>query len=137
MSAEWEKPKSEVTRTPDSIWARYGEASVFVDRLNIARDMRDGGPYLLLAIPAVTTTYSPHGNVLTLHLPYGLVGELLVAMKDASDEVAGEICWIEEQDYEAAMAELDFSEAAEEAREARPAEYESMHGTFVIDTGDE
>jgi len=58
-------------------------------------------------------------------------------MKDASDEVAGEICWIEEQDYEAAMAELDFSEAAEEAREARPAEYESMHGTFVIDTGDE
>jgi hypothetical protein len=135
--SEWEEPKSAVTRNPDAIFVTYGRASVFVDRLNIARDKSAGGPYLLLSIPAVAASYSPHGNVLTLHLPYGLVGELLVAMKDASDEVAGEICWIEEQDYEAAMAELDFSEAAEEAREARPAEYESMHGTFVIDTGDE
>jgi len=133
--AEWEEPKSAVTRNPDSIFVTYGHASVFVDRLNIARDMRNGGPYLLLAIPAVTASYSPYGNELLLHLPYRLVGDILVALKEAENEASGEICYIEEQEYEALMAEQDAREAAEFG--ARVADYKAAHGTFVVDTGDE
>lgn len=137
MSAEWEKPKSEVTRRPDFIAVDYGNVHVFVDRTAIAHDKGKGGPYLLVDFPAVTATYSPHGNQLSLHLPHKLVGELLVALKDASDEVDGEICWIEEAEFEAAMAEQDARGAAEGEREARAAEYEAMHGTFVIGRGGE
>jgi len=124
-----------VKRTPDFFAVNYGNVHVFVDRNAIARDKGNGGPYLLVDFPAVTATYSPHGNELSLHLPHQLVGELLVALQDASDEVDGEICYIEEQEYEALMAEQDAREAAE--FEARAADYKAVHGTFVIDTGDE
>lgn len=111
---EWEAPRSHIERGESSIMVTHGEAHVWMDR-----EATRKGPeqHFLLTIPGVMLTcYAEHDNpTCCLHLNRELVGDIITVLEDAENEAEGELCWTQEQEYEAYRM-------AQEAAESRMGE---------------
>ncbi len=111
---EWDAPKSHIDRGKTSIMVTHGKAYVWMDR----KATREGPEQnFLLTIPGVMLTcYGGSDNpVFSLHLKRKLVGDIITVLEDAENEAEGELCWTQEQEYEAYRM-------AQEAAESRMGE---------------
>lgn len=95
-------------RTKDSVTiiARQ-DLRIYMQRDEVA--MGDEQPFLL-TMPKVTLTVSAHTDTVLLHIPRGLLREIAKLDAKAEDEMEGEQCWLEEQQYEAMMSAIDERE---------------------------
>lgn len=82
--------------------------SIYMQRAEVI--LGDEQPFLLTT-PKVTVTVSAHTDTVLLHIPRGLLREIAKLDAVAEDEMEGEQCWLEEQQYEAMMSAVEEDEA--------------------------